>query len=188
MATHSSILAWRIPGTGEPGGLPSMGSHRVGHDWSDLAAAAAAAAGDVHLLAHLPFLSPICTPLHCTLEHCVAWRPTASIAPSFSMKEHTPLWRDKPLELGSASASLAFSTPAWWSLAQVRMQPTASSTSLFQLIACISGLTVLLFFTVRFSVWDNITVKVKVKLPQLCLTLWDPMDYRVHGILQVKIL
>ena len=37
-ATHSSVLAWRIPGTGEPGGLPSMGSHRVGHDWSDLAA------------------------------------------------------------------------------------------------------------------------------------------------------
>ena len=43
MATHSKVLAWRIPGTGEPGGLPSMGSHRVGHDWSDLAAAAAAA-------------------------------------------------------------------------------------------------------------------------------------------------
>ena len=42
MATHSSVLAWRIPGTGEPGGLPSMGSHRVGHDWSDLAAVAAA--------------------------------------------------------------------------------------------------------------------------------------------------
>ena len=40
MATHSSVLAWRIPETGEPGGLPSMGSHRVGHDWSDLAAAA----------------------------------------------------------------------------------------------------------------------------------------------------
>ena len=41
MATHSSVLAWRIPGMGEPGGLLSMGSHRVGHDWSDLAAAAA---------------------------------------------------------------------------------------------------------------------------------------------------
>ena len=40
-ATHSSVLAWRIPGTGEPGGLPFMGSHRVGHDCSDLAAAAA---------------------------------------------------------------------------------------------------------------------------------------------------
>ena len=40
MATHFSVLAWRIPGTGEAGGLPSMGSHRVGHDWSDLAVAA----------------------------------------------------------------------------------------------------------------------------------------------------
>ena len=40
METHSSVLAWRIPGMGEPGGLPSMGSHRVGHDWSNLAAAA----------------------------------------------------------------------------------------------------------------------------------------------------
>ena len=41
IATYSSVLAWRIPGTGEPGGLLSMGSHKVGHDWSDLAAAAA---------------------------------------------------------------------------------------------------------------------------------------------------
>ena len=41
MATHSSVLAWRIPGTGEPGRLPSLGLHRVGYDWSDLAAAAA---------------------------------------------------------------------------------------------------------------------------------------------------
>ena len=41
-ATHPTGLAWRIPGTGEPGGLPSMGLHRVWHDWSDLAAAAAA--------------------------------------------------------------------------------------------------------------------------------------------------
>ena len=40
MATHSGVLTWRTPGTGEPDGLPSMGSHRVGHDWSDLAAAA----------------------------------------------------------------------------------------------------------------------------------------------------
>ena len=53
MTPHFSTLAWRIPGTGEPGGLPSMGSHRDGHDWSALAAAAAAA-------------------LHCTCtRHCV---------------------------------------------------------------------------------------------------------------------
>ena len=42
MATHSSVLAWRIPGTGESGGLPSVGLHRVRHDWSELAAAARA--------------------------------------------------------------------------------------------------------------------------------------------------
>ena len=48
MATHSSVLAWRIPGMAEPGGLLSMGSHRVGHDWSDLAAAAAAC----HIYSH----------------------------------------------------------------------------------------------------------------------------------------
>ena len=40
MAPHSSTLAWKIPWAEEPGGLTSMGSHRVGHDWSDLAAAA----------------------------------------------------------------------------------------------------------------------------------------------------
>ena len=51
IATHSSVLAWRIPVTGEPGGLPSLGSHRVGHYWSDLAAAAANhfMAGDLEL-------------------------------------------------------------------------------------------------------------------------------------------
>ena len=50
MATHSSFLAWKIPGTGEPGGLPSVQSHRVRQDWSDLAAAAAR--GDGGLLRH----------------------------------------------------------------------------------------------------------------------------------------
>ena len=63
MATHSSVLAWRIPGMGEPGGLPSMGSHRVGHNWSDLAAAAAVSRaklpvfvlGVLILLVHVPY-------------------------------------------------------------------------------------------------------------------------------------
>ena len=50
MTTHSSVLAWRIPGTGEPGGLPSLGSHRVGHNWIDLAAAATAP--------YVPYLNP----------------------------------------------------------------------------------------------------------------------------------
>ena len=53
MATHSSVLAWRIPGTGEPGGLPSMGLRRVGHNSSDLAAAAAAAASIYYFASEL---------------------------------------------------------------------------------------------------------------------------------------
>ena len=64
MATHSRVHTWRIPGTGEPGGLLSMGSHRVGHDWSDLAAAAAAVPSYVAVL----FLSCVwlfCNPMDC---------------------------------------------------------------------------------------------------------------------------
>ena len=48
MATHSSILAWRIPGMGEAGGLPSLGSHRIRHNWSDLVAAAASCFSSQH--------------------------------------------------------------------------------------------------------------------------------------------
>ena len=55
MATHSSVLAWRIPGTGEPGGLPSMGSHRVGHDLSDLVAAAVWAVSFADILSVISF-------------------------------------------------------------------------------------------------------------------------------------
>ena len=63
MATHSSVPAWRIPGTVEPGGLPSMGLHRVGHDWSDLAAAAAVYVCQYYPpnLSHLPLLPPYST-------------------------------------------------------------------------------------------------------------------------------
>ena len=57
MATHSSVLAWRIPGMGEPGGLPSMGSHRVRHDWSDLAAAATVLCLNIWLHT-FPYIAP----------------------------------------------------------------------------------------------------------------------------------
>ena len=60
MATHSSVLAWGIPGTGEPGGLPSMGSHRVGHDCSDLAAAAA-----VFFYKAIPYTQTLLVNLYC---------------------------------------------------------------------------------------------------------------------------
>ena len=65
MATYSSVLAWRIPGTGEPGGPLSMGSHRVGHDWRDLAVAAA-----------------------------VSWRPVppATVQQPFLLVSSDPIW------------------------------------------------------------------------------------------------
>ena len=56
MATHSSVLAWRIPGTGEPGRLLSMGSHRVRHDWSDLAAAETQATNLTHAQYKMQYL------------------------------------------------------------------------------------------------------------------------------------
>ena len=58
MATHSSVLAWKIPGIGEPDGLPSLGSHRVRHDWSNLAAAAAAAA--LQIISYVPNSLTLC--------------------------------------------------------------------------------------------------------------------------------
>ena len=64
MATHTSVLAWRIPGMGEPGGLLSMGSHRVGHDGSDLAAAAAYICVCMHLcMLSCSSLVQLCAPL-----------------------------------------------------------------------------------------------------------------------------
>ena len=75
MATHSSVLAWRIPGTGEPGGLPSMGLHRVGHDWSDLAAAALILTRmilfSISCIASLPAINML---LICQCLHLHFWR------------------------------------------------------------------------------------------------------------------
>ena len=67
MATHSSVLAWRIPGMGEPGGLPSVGLHRVRHNWSDLAAAAAAATwpGKVNTGCQRPYPATWHHPVYC---------------------------------------------------------------------------------------------------------------------------
>ena len=97
MATHSSVLAWRIPGTGEPGGLPSMGSHRVGHDRSDLAAAAAfigrtdveAAAATAKSLQSCPTLcDPIdSSPLGSPVPGILQARTLERVAISFSASE-----------------------------------------------------------------------------------------------------
>ena len=91
MATHSSVLAWRIPGTGEPGGLLSMGSHRVGHNWSNLAAAAFSCIAFVLV----PKLLLTCFDTPWTVAH------QASLSVGFPMQEYWsglpfPFPRDLP--------------------------------------------------------------------------------------------
>ena len=95
MAPHSSVLAWRIPGTGEPGELPSLGSHRVGHDWSNLAAA-----GSVHKTLCFSFLPSFTIALALVspflLTRAFAWRWN-SLGPSTSafLRGHITFWRSR---------------------------------------------------------------------------------------------
>ena len=79
MATHSSALAWRIPGTVEPGGLPSMGSHRIGYDWSDLAAAAAAMTDGVERLFISLFAIHISSLVQCLVKYCACLKNLVKI-------------------------------------------------------------------------------------------------------------
>ena len=90
MATHSSVLAWRIPGMGEPGGLPSMGSHRVRHDWSDLALDCSMPDFPVH---H-EFLEPAKTHVHrvgdaIQASHCLL----SLYPPAFILFKHQGLFQ-----------------------------------------------------------------------------------------------
>ena len=93
MATHSSVLAWRIPGTGEPGGLPSLGSHRVRHDWSDLAAAAAADCRTPGLPAHHQLLEFAQTHVHWVGDAIQPSHPLSSPSPPFNLSHHQGLFQ-----------------------------------------------------------------------------------------------
>ena len=94
MATHSSVLAWRIPGMGEPGRLPSMGSHRVGHDWSDLAAAA----GKTIALTIWPFINNVMSLLFIMLSSLVIGE---AMAPHSSTLAWKIPWMEEPGRLQS---------------------------------------------------------------------------------------
>ena len=107
MAPHSSALAWKIPWTEEPGGLLSMGSHRVGHDWSDLAVAASIVA-ICHLKQHRP-RAPV-LPRRWKHNQCwanlvkvriswsIQWSSNLSI-PSVALKLDKAPWRSLVLSL-----------------------------------------------------------------------------------------
>ena len=105
MATHSSILALRIPGSKEPGGLPSMGLHRVRHNWSDLAAAAAG------------FFSAAVTELSSCAEIVLLSKSEILTSFPFTKKSLSTLVLDR--ELKKHSHSLCYQTfllgkPLWW--------------------------------------------------------------------------
>ena len=86
MEAHSCILAWRIPRTAEPGGLPSKGSHRVGHDWSNLAAAAAGIR-NVSMIVQAGFGPRL---LRCIWKECIPW---AQMLATSHTKKSTKLLR-----------------------------------------------------------------------------------------------
>ena len=97
MAAHSSVLAWRTPGTGESGGLPSMGSHRVGHDWSHLAAAAAHTEmsllkGKIHMWRWISQISTSHHTLQSIYLPVVKWPQWRSSVGPFRWERESSLW------------------------------------------------------------------------------------------------
>ena len=109
MATHSSVLAWRTPGMGEPGGLPSMGLHRVGHDWSNLAAAATSKEpGAKTRCWQLQKQGPVHSTLHSIPPK---WWANHLSHPSSPILGHTPLFtpykEPAPSPLGSEQGNLS---------------------------------------------------------------------------------
>ena len=103
MATHSSVLALRIPGAGEPGGLPSMGLHRVGHNWSDLAAGCSLPGSSIHGILQarilewvaIPFSRGSFQPRDWTQVSCIAggFLPSESLGKTSSL----PIFASYPL-------------------------------------------------------------------------------------------
>ena len=107
MAPHSSVLAWRIPGMAEPGGLPSVGSHRVGHKWSDLAAAAAVYISEKAMAPH-----------SCTLAWKIPWMEEPGRLQSMGSRRVRHYWTTSLFslyalekEMGTHSSVLAWRIP-----------------------------------------------------------------------------
>ena len=94
MATHSSVLAWRIPGMGEPGGLPSMGSHRVRHDRSDLAAAVPMAPHTFIQLSSSHFFYPR---VRDQRDTCIMWMGLMQLVKGLKRKKTNIQWRKHSL-------------------------------------------------------------------------------------------
>ena len=128
MATHSSVLAWRIPGTGEPVGLPSMGSHRFRHNWGDLAAAATAAVGKIKANTNQRHLSSwiLSSGLH--LSKPMSFRASSPQPETVGYWEVPPLtWVSGAPRAHSRLADLVITYPQF-SVAHLVSQPRALLT------------------------------------------------------------
>ena len=154
MATFSSILAWRIPGTGEAGGLPSTESHRVGHDWSDLAAAAAA---------ECPYESESDSPA-AAMSNSVRphrWQPTSLPRPWDSPGKNTGVgchFLLQCIKVKVKSLSRVWPSATLWTAAF--QAPPSMGFS-------------------RQEYWSGVPLP-SLKVAQLCPTLCKPMDYTIH--------
>ena len=126
MATHSSVLAWRIPGMGEPGGLLSLGSHRVGHDWSDIAAAAASFSGDIfcnyrtlskprNWLAPLIQLTTELTQISPFFSHALSFCMSLCMCMHVQSLSHVQLFATLWTLAHQAPLSVRFSRQEYWS-------------------------------------------------------------------------
>ena len=129
MATHSSVLAWRIPGTGEPGGLPSMGSHRVGHDWSGLAASSLLSPGGHHF-----YSCTVCSVVCCHLvtQSCaMLWDLMDCSLPGSwvygILQARILKWTVVSFSRESSNQGVKLASPAW----QVDSLPLSHQGSLF---------------------------------------------------------
>ena len=125
MATHSSVLDWRILGTGEPDGLPSMGSHTVGHDWRDLAAAGKDILSE---LSHFYFLAV-------RTERMQSWGSwcqmrNASVVIFYSVNMSIDAFVHQPL------SSLSSSLGKWWNQTGGWGGKTGGVINLFSLFLC----------------------------------------------------
>ena len=160
MATHSCVLAWRIPGTGESGGLPSMGSHRVGHDWSDLAAAAArhfyfwlcpSSFHSLQYLRHLPKYMP---------------SPYSSDLLLWKFQDLEKLWRTHPWHTCSVSTT---PTALLYLFYHRSVQPSTHP-------AILTGDA---FPRSKLQTWEHFTLSIPG-----CI-LWNRLQYLFSGFLKI---
>ena len=196
MATHSSVLAWRVPGTGEPGGLLSLGSHRAGHDWSNLAAAALGNSLVAQMGKNLLAMwETWIQSLDWEDPWRRAWQPTPVFLPGEFHRQRSLVGYMGSERVGDDRVTFT-ATQLWQRWIMVR-----DEVGIFYLVRVLDLFWFFVLFWLVlppfdkiFKEYERLYVKVvKVLVIQSCPILCDPMDCSpsgssVHRILQARIL